>query len=330
MTINIAVVTSEALVLGCDSISSVTQYFVDPFSNHFQDVGDGKYQLSFFMKDLVPQVTNSWDGVTKMFALSLDARVPVAAVTAGLAKLKDRSMKSYADEFLRDGAANILREHTVEEVARNFLAFMRRHYDIHYADSPLPPELREGPLFLLGGYNAANHLPSLFRISVQGNRVVPQYAPGGFGIAWEGQSDAVERLIRGYDTLLMRSVESQVTAGFTDLRKTMGGAAARMLQDVLDRANIALPEGINTELPEAPAFSIDWDGFKCNIAYGNLPIQDAIDLAAYLVGLQSGKAKFASGVATVGGRTHIGLITKQEPFRMLDEPELHYMRVGPT
>jgi hypothetical protein len=32
MTINIAVVTSEALVLGCDSISSVTQYFVDPFS----------------------------------------------------------------------------------------------------------------------------------------------------------------------------------------------------------------------------------------------------------------------------------------------------------
>ena len=64
------------------------------------------------------------------------------------------------------------------------------------------------------------------------------------------------------------------------------------------------------------------------IAYGHLPIQDAIDFAAYLVELQSGRAKFASGVATVGGRTHIGIVTKQGGFRMLDEPELHYSRVG--
>jgi hypothetical protein len=31
MTINVAVVTSEALILGCDSIASITGYFVNPF-----------------------------------------------------------------------------------------------------------------------------------------------------------------------------------------------------------------------------------------------------------------------------------------------------------
>jgi hypothetical protein len=120
----------------------------------------------------------------------------------------------------------------------------------------------------------------------------------------------------------MQDVAPQVTNSWDGVTK--------MFALNLDRANIALPEGINTELPQAPGFPIDWDGFRCNIAYGNLPIQDSIDLAAYLLELQSSKAKFASGVATVGGRTHIGLITKQEGFRMLDEPELHYARVGST
>ena len=328
MTINVAVVSAEALVLGCDSISSVTEYFLNPFAHPADFIGSGKYRVSFSMTDLVPQVTNSWDGVTKMFALSSDEQTPVAAVTAGLARLNDRSMKSYADEFLRDKTANALAQRTVEEVANNFLVFMRRHYDQHYADSPLPPELRDGPVFLVGGYNAASHMPSLFRVNVQNNRVMLERAPGAFGIAWDGQSDAVERLIHGYDTVLRDSIESQVSAEFTALRKTLNSDTTRMPPKTLDRTKMILPERVDTEPLEAPRVSIDWDDFGCEIAYGNLPIQDSIDLTAYLVGLQSGQAKFGKGIATVGGRTRIGLIRKQEGFRMLNEPELHHTRVG--
>jgi hypothetical protein len=46
------------------------------------------------------------------------------------------------------------------------------------------------------------------------------------------------------------------------------------------------------------------------------------------VGLQSGKSKFAVGVPTVGGRTHVGVITRHEGFRMLSEPELRHRPVG--
>lgn len=298
MTINVAVVSAEALVLGCDSISTVTEYFINPFARPSELIGPENYQVAFTMSDLMPLVTNVWSGVTKMFALSSDERTPVAAVTAGLARLNSRSMKSYADEFLRDKAANTLVQHTVEEVAHNFLTFMRRHYERHYANSPLPPELRDGPAFLLGGYDAASHLPTLFRVDVENNRVLPEYAPGTFGIAWDGQSDAVERLMHGYDAGLRKFVESQATAEF------------------------------DSERPDSPHFRIDWGKFRCEIACENLPVQDSIDLAAYVVELQSGKAKFCRGVATVGGRTHIGLLRKQEGFQMLDEPELHYTRVG--
>jgi len=31
MTINIALLTAEALIVGCDSLSSVTQKYIDPF-----------------------------------------------------------------------------------------------------------------------------------------------------------------------------------------------------------------------------------------------------------------------------------------------------------
>jgi hypothetical protein len=30
----------------------------------------------------------------------------------------------------------------------------------------------------------------------------------------------------------------------------------------------------------------------------------------------------------VGGRTHVGMITKSEGFRMLDEPELRHTNIG--
>ena len=85
---------------------------------------------------------------------------------------------------------------------------------------------------------------------------------------------------------------------------------------------------MNIELPAAPEITIQWDRYRCNIACGNLPLQDAVDLAAFLVNLQSGMSKFAIGVPTVGGRTHVGVVTRHEGFRMLGEPELRHTHVG--
>ena len=46
-----------------------------------------------------------------------------------------------------------------------------------------------------------------------------------------------------------------------------------------------------------------------SIDYANLPHQEAINFVSFLVLLQDGRARFGRGVPTVGGRTHIGIIT---------------------
>lgn len=326
MTINVAVVTSEALVLGCDSIASVTGYFVDPFEKAEQ-LPNGKLRLEIGPEDITQQVTNAWDGVTKMFAIH-GSKVPVGAVTAGLAKLRGRSTNSYATEFLTDFGGSDSRLTTVSEVAEEFLKFIRGCYDEHYKDSPIPEEYRDGPLFLVGGYSKKEHLPSLYRINVQKNTVTEQYKAGKFGIAWEGQADAVERLIRGYDSDVRSSIEQSVAQVVEEIRRSLATEVAGILQRIVDQGGRRLPEGVVAELPQPPEIKLPWDRFHSPISYGNLPVQDAVDFAAYLVSLQSGKAKFASGVATVGGRTHIGVITKSLGFRMLDEPELRHRNIG--
>ncbi|HKZ72578.1 MAG TPA: hypothetical protein VJ011_00860, partial [Steroidobacteraceae bacterium] len=80
---------------------------------------------------------------------------PVAAVTAGLAKLSDRSMSSYANEFLVESQA-VAAADTVEEVANNFLRFVRTQYERHYADSKLPEEYRDAP----GRAGLSRHSPA--------------------------------------------------------------------------------------------------------------------------------------------------------------------------
>jgi hypothetical protein len=46
VTINIVVLTSEALVLSCDSIASVTEYFVDPFTCAGERTEDGSLRVT--------------------------------------------------------------------------------------------------------------------------------------------------------------------------------------------------------------------------------------------------------------------------------------------
>jgi hypothetical protein len=69
VTINIAVLTSDALVLSCDSIASVTKYLVDPFACHSERTEDDSLSVTVTAADIIPQVTNTWDGVTKLFLL---------------------------------------------------------------------------------------------------------------------------------------------------------------------------------------------------------------------------------------------------------------------
>lgn len=326
MTINIALSTSEGLVLACDSIASSIGYFVPAFGTHVE-IREGGYTASYKAQDIVTHVTNSWGGVTKMFQLH-GGDTPVAAITAGLAKLGERTMSSCALEFFRRHQPPTPPLASVAEVAETFLAFMREKYDSHYEGSEIPEEYRDGPLFLIGGYGRTDYLPSIHRVDVRSNRTVTQFGPGQAGIAWEGQSDAVERLLRGYDEAVRIAVEKAVTDGVRQIREAASRGIEQALQQMVDRLGADKVGDMRVELPETDPIVLPWDGFNARISFGNLPLQDAIDFAAYLVNIQSGRAKFSEGVATVGGRTHVGLITRDGGFRMIDDVALTHRNTG--
>jgi hypothetical protein len=276
----------------------------------------------------VPTVTGAWGGVTKMFELSQSP--PVAAVTAGLAKLNGLNMSSLAAEFAATRQAQQAAHSapvTVEDVATAFLQFMRTRYEQHYANSPLPEQFRDGPEFLIGGFGTADAFPSLYQVNVQENSCHLDYGGGKCGALWGGQSDAVERLLRGYDDEIRSKVDSHYKGAMRIYRADVAQAIAELLNRFAVQAGDAADDP-PIRLPELPKVSA-WGREALQIEYADLPLQDAVDLVAFLVNLQSGRAKFGSGIATVGGRTHIGVITKQR-FVMLEEPQLKHTNTGFT
>ena len=334
MTINIALATSDSLVFGCDSVASATTPFLDPFSVNWERDDDGKiledangkWTLKFDVSDLSRVVTNAWGGVTKMFEIHASPS-PLVAVTAGVAKLNERPIASYAADFV---TANKSLNHC-DSIAAEFLKYMRAAYDEHFKDSTLPEVLREGPEFLVGGYGLHDDFPSIYRVRVRENDVVKEFGPGGTiaksGVAWNGQSDAVERFMRGYDGYLRVDIEERIRQELKTISENATKEFAAFLNDLMGKLGQTLPEDTKFELPELKASTIDWDQYAVSIDFANLPLQEAINFVGFLVMLQAGNSRFARGVATVGGYVHVGVVTKNEGFKPLEEPKLvHRLR----
>ena len=341
MTVNVGLITSDALVLGCDSVASVTAPLLDPF--HFLEVDhDGKIvtdendklTVKFDFQDLQPTVTSAWGGVTKMFQIH-PAPSPVVAVTAGAAKLLDRSITSHAGEFFRErekawqedgkGAKRLV---NVEPICRAFLKFMRSRYLLHYQDALLPEPLWSGPEFLVGGIGRDDTFPSLYRVSVRGDSMECHFSGGHCGIAWNGQADAIERFIRGYDRSVMVHVEATIKQALEEHGRKTRSYVTNFVNGVLDQLAQELPEGTEIDAPSMEEVSLDLERFAPSIDYRNLPLQEAVNFASAMVMTQASLARFCQGVATVGGRTHIGIVTKERGFWAPNEPEITHRFTG--
>lgn len=333
MTINIALVTREALILGCDSIASASEHFIDPWrhldrddeGNPQQDA-NGQLIARFKFDALRSVVTDAWGGATKMFGLSRDNSW-VAATTAGLSIVNEQKVSAIAAQFARSMAA--LNATTVDAVAVSFMEFVRQEYEKQYSDPAIPDEWKNEVEFLVGGYGSNDNFPSLYRVSVRDRQVSLMYGPGHFGIAWAGQADAVARLVHGYDRNLRDRVNAAVRDAMSTLRETYSSTVARIVQDVLEKGGVGAEElaGVDTSLPDVPNVQLPFHEFALDIEIANLSLQDAVELVSYLVNLQAGRMKFGRGVATVGGRTHVGIATR-DSFRMLNEPEIIHRHTG--
>jgi hypothetical protein len=334
MTINIGLVTSDAVILGCDSVASTTSNFINPFDMNWEADPSGEagaFRIKFSFSDFKSIVTNAWGGVTKIFEIH-PPPTPVVAVTAGLAKLNDRPIASVARDFYVPHQRRNKHLVQVEVIARQFLEFMRKEYAQHYHGSNLPDQLKEGPEFLVGGYGRDDDFATIYRLNVQQNTITEEFGPvgrhGRTGLAWNGQSDAVERFIRGYNYEARLTIDGTIGKRLKDFNTNNTKYVTETINDILGKLAQPMPSGITISVPELPKIDLDWDDFRIDLDYANLPLQEAVNFVAFLVKLQGGRSRFARGVPTVGGRTHIGVITKDKGLRMLNEPELTHRDTG--
>jgi len=335
VTINIAIATYDAIVLGCDSLSSQVEQAIMPFRHGVgfardadgNELIDATGQRVVSMAHLQPYVTNVFGGAQKMFCLYEDDDTSVAAVTAGMATLGGVTIAGVAARFKKRNVAEGKQFRTVKDVAEAFLAHVRLEWEIQVEYETAEEEKRPyfpDVQFIVGGYGADDASGVVFKLSVNSLTMEEQFAwRSRSGTCFAGQSDFVERLLVGVDQRIINDVE----AAIRQMLAAHSEATAQALLDRLKDAGVILPEGFTFDTPDFPA-QLPWFENVASIDFGNLPTQYAVDLAELLVNLQSGVQRFATGVATVGGRTHIGVLKRGEKFAMLNEPKLVHNHTG--
>ena len=118
---------------------------------------------------------------------------------------------------------------------------------------------------------------------------------GESGVNWGGQPDPINRLLIGY---------AQATA------------------DALLSAGVS-----KDELPKLLA--LIQQHTEAPLVHPAMPIQDAIELADFLVGMTKKFFRFFPGADVVGGETDIAVVTRHEKFKWIRRKHFYPRELNP-
>lgn len=254
MTIVIALKVGDGLVLGADSASTITN--------------GNTYHNSYFNAE-------------KLF--NLVKGLPLGAVTFGLGGLQNRSISSLVKDLRAmmsdQGQAQWYLDpatYRVEDVVDKLVAFFHTQLFLtEFGNDANAPQMG----FLVGGYSSGSRSAEIWRIDISGagaTKTLVCDAAAQWHAVWEGQPEAITRLLLGYSIEL---VDRLVAAGMTPT------------------------DAINLVQTVSP------------IVHPTMPIQDAIDLVHYLIDVTCGYVRFAPGHGTVAHPMDSAAITPHEGFR---------------
>jgi hypothetical protein len=230
-------------------------------------------------------VTNVYRHGNKVF--NLYKKLSICAMTAGMGSIGTAPIHALAKDFRRslkdsDSPYYIDRQaYTIEDVAIKARAFL---FEEKYAALPDPLPAPHSLEFWVGGCSSATHSHELWKIAiVNGNCDPPERlcGEGETGLFVGGQPSPIYRLLRGFD----ESIEEPL------LRAGVPPADLPQLLQVMAQ---------HTEV---------------QLLHPAMPIQDAIELVDFLVGMTKSYYRFLPGADTVGGETDIAVVTRHEQFK---------------
>ncbi|MGH8077998.1 MAG: hypothetical protein ACREPE_11830, partial [Lysobacter sp.] len=234
--INVVVATFHAVVLGCDSLSSMVEPAFFPFrggsslamgadGEPMKDA-EGYFLVPYRPDQVVQTATNIMGGVQKMFLLCEDrdgenVDCSVAALTSGLGTLSGLTIAEVARRSRRQ---SLLLGHPARalDVCAAFLEFVRPRWEAQVGfqegvEQAWLPDLR----FLIAGYGPDDTYINVFRIDVATNSCEEQFSDEPHcSAAWDGQASSVARMINGYDASLRQQVSRGILEALRSQRES--------------------------------------------------------------------------------------------------------------
>lgn len=231
-------------------------------------------------------IVNVYNHADKIF--NLISGLPVGAITSGVGSIGRSSMSTLAKDLRRRLSDRGDSEwyvdpkfYTIEEVAQKARRFLfEEKYRAAYPEGGDLPALT----FKIAGYSAhSQHSETWSADIADGACPEPQAVQPSEdgGVLWDGEPEAIQRLLLGFGS------------GFGDALLAAGIAEAD------------LPQVIEKARPHLEA----------SLSSPPMPIQDAIDLAEFLVYTTIMFTRFKPGAPTVGGAIDLAAITRHEGFK---------------
>lgn len=244
-------------------------------------------------------VVNVYNNANKVF--NLCKGLPIGGMTWGAGSIGVASIstitKDLRKRFMDPTHAWHLDpgNYKMEDVAKRTREFFYDElYTPTYANSPIKPSMG----FLVAGYSAGEGLPEEWLIEINNGACQPPKLirqQGETGMSWYGEPEAITRMILGYSPALPRILGQM-------------GIPQQQIAPAIDiiRQNLAVP------FVQAP-----------------MPIQDAIDLAEFLIHTTIMYSRFAPGAKTVGGPAELAAITKHEGYKWIERKHYFDPRLNP-
>ncbi|MGV9666950.1 hypothetical protein [Nocardia niigatensis] len=247
---------------------------------------------------------NVYNNANKIF--NLRKGLPLAAMTWGLGNIGQASISTLAKDLRvrfssEDDDLFLGADYTMEDVTRSFKEFFweSKYRPMVDAWGPTPEDAANMDLgMLVAGYSSKSEMPEIYTISMSPSgcgELVPLLADEVGVVAW-GQPEAISRIMTGTSLATPHAL------------KNLG-----VPEDLVGPYTDALRQQLQTQLVVDP-----------------MPIQDAIDLAEFLVQVTIGYVRFSPGSPTVGGPIEIAAVTRHEGFVWVKRKHFFDRSLNPT
>ena len=247
-------------------------------------------------------VTNVWQHGIKVF--NLHKELPIVAMTAGMGHFGPASISNLAKDLrisLTKGDEGMSLEkleqnkYSIEEVANKARDFFASKFN----EINPPPTNPHSFEFWIGGYGAEGIRSEIWKLAIQDREILlPQQlakAEDDNMVIWGGQPRAINRLIIGFDDNLSPVL-----------------AEHGLPSEEVDSITSKLRERTLTPLVDS-----------------SMPVQDAINLADFLVDVTKRYFAFLPGADIVGGETDIATVTKYEGFKWIRRKHYYPASLNP-